>query len=106
MDGYAVTQAQTRPGLTWALVAERSAQTAASSAVQGGGELGQGLQSAESTRGWIAGLIWQLNAERPSEAELDALEQAFDALSESEGQAAAQELVLSVLLRDPRFLSY
>jgi hypothetical protein len=106
VDGYAVTQAQTRPGLTWALVTERSAQTAASSAVEGGGELGQALESVDAPRDWIAGLIWQLTAERPSQDELDALEQAYLELSEAQGPQAAQELLVSVLLRDPRFLSY
>ena len=106
VDGYAVTQAQTLPGLTWALVAERSAQTAASSAVAGGGILGQELGSVSSPRDWIATLIWQLNAERASDSELDALEQAYEELAQSQGEAAAQELILSVLLRDPRFLSY
>ena len=106
VDGYAVTQAQTRPGLTWALVTERIAQTAASSAVEGGGQLGQALESVDAPRDWIAGLIWQLTAERPSQDELDALEQAYLELSEAQGPQAAQELLLSVLLRDPRFLSY
>lgn len=106
VDGYAVTQPQTRPGLTWALVAERSAQVAAASAVAGGGELGAELGSAQDPRAWLAELSWRLLAERPTEGELDTLEAAYLQVQADQGERAAQEVLLGVLLRDPRFLSY
>lgn len=116
VDGYAVTQPQADPGLTWSLVVQRLAEGAADWAVQR--ELVEGgerrvfatvtLDSRPGDADFTAeleALRWRLHAERADEAwlaEVAALWSASYALDAN--PALAWTTTLSALLRDPSFV--
>ena len=115
-DGRTVVTAQNSPGLTWLLVFKRAAQGAASRAVQRDLEEGQMLlfnhvdldsqPGDESFDAELRQLHWrllslQLDATR--QAELETLWREVAALEDS---ASAWRSVLTVLFRDPYFLTY
>ncbi len=114
VDGYAVTSPQTAPGLPWAVVAKRSAQIAAAQIVEQaarGEGLIQGAPIAEGTASpefgpTLRSLFWRLTAMKLADAELAELASLWDAVQAESGAEAAWEVVVTVMLRDPRFLTY
>ncbi len=117
VDGWAVTRPQQDPGLTWALFVERLAEAAASHAVQRelveGGErrllLQVDLDDRPGDGAWdedLERVYLRLFAQLPDEAELAQVEEVWTQLEADEGSAEAWGLLLSALLRDPRFVGY
>jgi hypothetical protein len=119
VDGESLSDPLQAPGLTWALVAGRVAQTAARDialhdlAAPAGEAFLLDQVDAGSTpadpafREQIAALHWRLLAERPSEATIDALAALWnEAYGLSNNPTEAWATVLSALLRDPAFLAY
>ena len=93
IDGDTAVQIQQDPGLTWALVIKRLAQAAAAQA----DEEGRIEDSLES-------LHWRMFAERPTAAWLEEMA-ALQAAAEAAG-GSPDRIALSVMLRDPEFVSY
>jgi len=101
VDGELVTAPQREPGLTWALVVQRLAEGAADNAVRESelieldGELGDQLEA----------LHWRLYAERPEALWTESIAELWSQAEALEGSEAAWTTVLTVMLRDPRFVS-
>jgi hypothetical protein len=118
VDGDSVTAPQATPGLTWALVARRAAQAAARQladadlADRATPRVLTGVTAATTPddaafRDQLAALHWRLLAVRASDADLDGLAELWSAvLAESGSPTEAWASVLTVLLRDPAFLTY
>ncbi len=117
VDGWAVTRPQQDPGLTWAIFVERLAQAAAAHTVDrelvDGGARRLLLQVELTDRpgdpAWdedLAQVYLRLFAELPSDEELSEVQEIWTQLESSEGPAEAWKLLLSALLRDPRFVGY
>lgn len=114
VDGYAVTSPQTKPGLPWSAVVKRSAQVAAAKIVEQAGR-GEGLLSeaplqegsaSEDFEPAVSALFWRLTATELEASELAELTSLWDAVAEESGAEAAWEVLVTVFLRDPRFLTY
>ena len=114
VDGYAVTSPQTKPGLPWSAVVKRSAQVAAAKVVEQGtrGEgllanapLEEGSASADFEPA-VQALFWRLTAIELEAEELAELASLWDSVAEESGAVAAWEVLVTVFLRDPRFLTY
>ena len=98
VDGVSVTRAQDVPSLTWLLVVQRW-----------GYAVGQTMApdlAGSDVRAGLAELAWQLHAVRASDDELDLLEALFAAVQDEEGEEEAWAVALTVLVRDPEFVSY
>lgn len=117
VDGTHVRTPQRDPGLTWALTTKRIAEAAASHAVAeelvAGGErrlfANVDLSSRPGDEAFateLARLHWRLHAQRPSDARLVEDEALWTELEASSGATAAWSGLVSVLLRDPDFLTY
>ena len=111
VDGDAVTRPQRDPGLTWALVVKRLAEGAADHAVQqalaGAAPSvlsGIDVQSSPDDA-TLAALHWRLFAEAADDEWLRDVAALWQAVAEADGAAAAWTAVLSVMLRDPAFVS-
>jgi len=106
VDGSTVGDPQRTPGLTWALVTERLAQAGAASAAATG-RVDVGLRPGDASfEGTLVSLHWQLYARRADAEWLSDVSALWAAVEASEGPEAAWASVLSVMLRDPDFLSY
>ena len=113
MDGLNVLAPSTRPGLTWSLVTHRAAQAAASEAVQSEETvplLGSLQPSNDPTDSAFEALLehlhWQLFAKRSDPAWVEAMTTHWENVEELEGAQIAWLSVISLMLRDPLFLSY
>ncbi len=115
-DGVTVVNKQRTPGLTWLLVFKRAAQGAASRAVTEDLE-GQkrqlfrhvDLQTRpldEAFTKELQSLHWQLLGMPLQQSTQAELEQLWSDVEAQEGAASAWQAVLTVLFRDPYFLSY
>ena len=106
VDGEEVTAPQADPSLSWALVTKRMAQATAQAAVDEGIVDADLSPGSEAFRAQLEDLHWQLYAERPTDAWLEASEQLWsDALALSDADTAATTVV-SALLRDTRYVTY
>lgn len=116
VDGDGVDRPASSPSMSQALVVKRLSQLAAAHVVErdllGGQEDGLlnpewwGQDSEAQRTDALATLHWRLLARRPSVEESEELVAFFEAvLGQSDEQAAWQSTV-SVLLRDPEFVSY
>lgn len=119
VDGLTVVEAQAEAGLTWALVVKRLAQAAAQAAVQRDlvdGQAGEGsLFTARALDlrpgdadfdAELALLRWRLLATRDVDADAALADLWQDAFDQAGDAATAWTVVLSVLLRDPDFVSH
>lgn len=118
VDGVTLTAPQRTPGLTWALTAQRAAEFSAARIVDrdlaegATPELLLGATSATlpddpAFTDAVAAAYWRLLAERPAEADLAALADLAQQVLDAGGTSAdAWTAVVTVLLRDPDFLSY
>jgi hypothetical protein len=117
-DGEALTRPLQAPGLTWSVVAARTAETFAFQAAQhdlsATAETPHLLDLVDPSttpddpafRAQLAALVWRLHARRPDEATLGALTELWTAANTRGGATGAWTTVLTVLLRDPDFLTY
>jgi len=106
VDGDSISRAQESPGLTWWLVVQRLAEAAADHAVNHEGPVFDGLSLTEAPSSDDLGrLWWRLMATEASETQLAALAALWDEVAATEGSEAAWSAVLSVLLRDPLFVT-
>ena len=114
VDGYAVTSPQTKPGLPWSAVVKRTAQVAAAKIIEqadrGDGllydaPLQQGSASADFGPA-VSALFWRLTALELQDAEITELGLLWEAVAQESGPQAAWEVLVTVMLRDPRFLTY
>ncbi len=115
VDGRSVVNPPRRPGVTWALVVQRLAEAGAAYAVQRDLVDGQAILFTEVTLAEVPGdarfdaeldrLWWRTLATRPTEAEHAELAALWTAVAAAEGPEAAWTDVLTVLLRDPAFVS-
>ncbi|MED5372223.1 MAG: DUF1592 domain-containing protein [Myxococcota bacterium] len=114
VDGYAVTEPQTRPGLPWALVTKRSAEIAASKtltqAQDGMGLLGHAPLQEGTASGEFEAVVeetfFRLTAVHLTPSELDSYAGLWDEVNAQDGPEAAWQVLFTVMLRDPRFLTY
>ncbi len=115
VDGIGVTQPSREPSLTWALVVKRLAQGAAAHAVAGdyagsGPNLlsvGLGVSSDEPKFGQeLASLFLRLFGREVTPDEEAAFGDLFAAVAAEASQEAAWTSLVSVMLRDPEFVSY
>jgi hypothetical protein len=114
VDGYSVTEPQTRPGLPWALVTKRTAEIAASKtltqAKEGTGLLGHAPlrdgTASDEFEPVVEETFFRLTAVHLTDAELQAYAELWDAANAQDGPEAAWQLLFTVMLRDPRFLTY
>jgi hypothetical protein len=102
VDGENVTHPQRDPSLTWALVAQRLSQATAEYAA----DAWQSRPGDEDFRTELAELHWHLLALRPTESELQELEDLWLAVDAIDGSEDAWQATLSALLQDPWFLTY
>ena len=114
VDGYAVTSPQAKPGLPWSAVVKRSAQVAAAKIVEQA-DRGEGLlseaplqQGTASTdfEPAVSAIFWRLTALELQDAEVTELGLLWEAVAQESGPQAAWEVLVTVMLRDPRFLTY
>ena len=114
VDGYEQLVAQRDPGLTWSLVTRRLAEGAATWEVQNNlGTSGALLDRIdldhrpgdEAFGEQLEALTWRLYAREPMAGELEELEALWTQLEAERGAEEAWILTLSLLLRDPEFLS-
>lgn len=115
-DGRTVVTAQTSPSLTWLLVFKRAAQGAASRAVQRDLEEGQmrlftyvdldSQPGEEAFSAELAQLHWRLLSQELEATRQSELEALWREVASLEGPASAWRSVLTVLFRDPYFLTY
>jgi hypothetical protein len=117
VDGDLLASPQQTPGLTWALVARRTAEMAARSVVDRdlGGSPPKLLDLVDrSTRpgdpafdAQLSQLHWRLLALRADDTTLSALSKLWaDAYASTSSTTDAWAAVVAVLLRDPEFLTY
>lgn len=117
LDGTHVRGPQRDPGLTWALAAKRLAEAAASHAVAEelvrGGERRLFAHAGPDARpgdeafaAELAALHWRLYGRRPGATRLAEDAALWTALDADSGAIAAWTGLISVLLRDPEFLTY
>jgi hypothetical protein len=116
VDGYTTWRPQSQPGLTWALVVQRAAEGAASTATSRhfGGEtialLGAITADEVPTdpvfEATLDGLWWQLMAVRPDAAERASLAALWTEVASEEGPESAWTAVLTALFRDGAFVGY
>ena len=116
VDGDQLTEAQQTPGLTWTLTLSRVAEVAgphlALQALAGDGRLLPGLSEAlrpgdAQFRALLGRAHWGLLAVAATDEELDELEAHWSAVfGLTASLDAAWGSVLTVLLLDPRFLTY
>jgi hypothetical protein len=116
VDGVAVGQVQRDPTLSRALVLKRLSQAAAWSIVQadlveGEGNLLVGITAETSPEEGVftellISLHRQLHGTTPTQAQLDADEQLWQAVADTSGSLVAWRSVISVLIRDPAFWVY
>ncbi len=115
VDGAQVSRPQVEPGLTWALVHERVAEATARSLVPGQvGVAGTPLSalSLDDRPGdpgfeqTLEALAWRLWAVRLSETERDALATLWELVEAEDGAEGAWVAVISVMMRDPLFVTY
>jgi hypothetical protein len=116
VDGWEVLAPQSVPGVTQALVIQRLAQGAASAVVETD-LAGSGTRvllhrvDLDSRPGdWdftqeLADLHWHLFAQRPDDSRITAAEDLWSAVLELDGPEAAWRTLLTVLLRDPEFVT-
>ncbi len=106
VDGKSITRAQESPGMTWWLVVQRLAEAAAEHAVAQGGALVSGLDlAAPPSEADLERLFWWLTAtELPAEHAV-ALMALWESVAADDGAERAWITVLSVLLRDPLFVT-
>ncbi len=98
VDGVSVTTVQSTPSLTWLLVVRRW-----------GFAVGQTMApdlSGEEVRTKLAELAWRLHAVRIDDEELDRLVGLFEAVEAASDEATAWGTAITVLVRDPEFVSY
>ena len=107
VDGEELTAPQVDPGLTWTLVTQRLAQGAADHAVSAdfaGG--GPGLVDPDGdVEPQLETLYWRLVGERPDPDWTTAALALYDEAAALAGEEAAWTTLITVLLRDPRFLT-
>jgi len=115
VDGVGVTQPSRGPSLTWALVVKRLAQGAADYAVAGdyAGDgpnlLSVGVGSSYGDPNFdieIERLVLRLFGRALMQGELASYGELFAAVEAEESQQAAWRSVLTVMFRDPEFVSY
>jgi hypothetical protein len=115
VDGVGVTQPAREPSLTWALVVKRLAQGAAAHAVSGdyAGDgpnllsVGLGVSAGDSKFSeQLARLCLRLFGREITPDEEDSLAALFNAVEAESSQEEAWVSLVSVLLRDPEFVSY
>ena len=117
VDGDAIQAPQHLPGLTWALVVERTAQGAADWAVSqelengSDGPLFDALDldarpGDDAFTDTLYDLYWRLYAVRAEPAWVDDIVALWWAVEAVDGAAAAWKSVVSVMLRDPAFVAY
>lgn len=118
VDGESVTSPQRTPGLTWAMVTRRVAQAAARDVVDH--DLAEGsapilltgvtastVPADAAFREQVADLAWRLFATRLSEADLDAFVELWTQVHDATASPTeAWASVVTVMLRDPAFLTY
>ncbi len=95
VDGTSLTRPQDVPNVSWNATVRRAAQAAGSTAVSGGRLEGLAVEE----------LAWRLWAERIDDDERDAYEALRDAVEAEAGADQAAASVISVMLRDPRFVT-
>ena len=116
VDGDGVDRPASSPSISQALVIKRLSQLVAEHAVErdliGGEENGLlrpewlGQQSDSLRMEALSELHWRLLARRPSTEEAQALLDLFSAVEVQSDEATAWRSAVSVLLRDPEFVSY
>lgn len=118
VDGVALTAPQRTPGLTWALTAQRAAEFSAARIVAR--DLADGAAPAllhgvtavtppsdPAFEDAVAAVYWRLLAERPTADDTASLLTLAQQVIDAGGTPAdAWSAVLTVLMRDPDFLSY
>ena len=119
VDGLLLTEPQASPGLPWSLVVQRTAQAIADLAVRY--ELEEGLppvvfagldpDARPGDAAFDAGLDrqwWRMTATELGDADRQALAELWQSVYTSAGDDPAQawRSVLSVILRDPLFVTY
>jgi len=120
VDGFYQTRSQDRPGLTWLIVVQRAAESAAGWAVdhelrQADTEAGQRRvftqvgpadpPGSAAFRSQLEELSWRLYGEPADDAWLQQVEALWDASSDDRPEGA-WETTLAALLQDPRLASY
>jgi hypothetical protein len=116
VDGYAVSDVQTQPGITWLLVNQRVAEAAAWHIVQ------RDLIAGEHTtlRGVddettpddpafaeeLASLHWRWYGERADDAWITSITDLWSAVAAEETPPEAWIAVLDAMIRDPKFQAY
>ncbi len=120
VNGVNVTRPQDTPSLTWELTVRRLAQASASYAVQQGdllspaseftapildGVTPETIPGDEAFSEWLDATYWRLYGERPDEEWHDAAEHLWTEIS-IDGPEQAWIGLLSVMLRDPLFVTY
>ena len=115
VDGDGVDRPASAPSMSQALVVKRLSQLAAESAVArdllaGGRGLLRpewwGLDSPSDRMEAFSELHWRLLARRASAEEAETVHSLFEAVEAQAGEQQAWQSVVSVLLRDPEFVSY
>ena len=110
VDGATVYKPQVEPGLTWALVTQRWAESVAQTVLADGGsplatELERGFGE-DADEALLAELHWRLLGVRADDSTLSDLGGLWTEVAEEHGADEAWVAVLTALLRDPLFLSY
>ncbi|MFN7142290.1 MAG: DUF1585 domain-containing protein [Myxococcota bacterium] len=117
VNGVNVTRPQQEPGLTWALVVERLAQATAYTAVTDdfaeGADRRLFRHATLDTRPGDAAfaaelrdLHWRLHAERPDDARIADTTALWEAVAAESDASTAWIAVLTVLLRDPAYVTH
>jgi hypothetical protein len=117
VDGNLLSEPQQTPGLTWVLLTRRTAQMAARAVADAdlGGDSPRLLGRVDRTTrpgdpafdAQLAQLSWHLLAQRPDDSTLAALQSLWsDSYAVQNSTTDAWGAVVTVLFRDPEFLSY
>ena len=95
VDGTSLTRPQAVPNMSWNATIRRAAQAAGWTAVSSGKLVDESIEE----------LAWLLWAERPTEDDVEAYEELVAAVEAEAGADQARASLISVMLRDPRFVT-
>jgi hypothetical protein len=107
VDGVYQTRPQLAPGATWNLVLQRVSQAAAQTAIEQGAPLLDGVDlDAAPDEATLSALHWRLYARRADAGWLADAGALWAAVEAGDSAEAAWTSLLSVMLRDPDFVTY
>lgn len=106
VDGENLLRPQQQPGVSWVLVTKRYVEAAAAWEVQENQGDEGALLSNDELGDQFEELTWRLYGRAPMEGEAATFEALFDEIAAQSTDDQAWATVLSVMLRDPEFLSY